>query len=85
MTLREALKLKKEFEFKKKTCTTEMTGDNKVFHYFILDLNGLDLMLDYDAKDKEWFGTIFNYPVRFYTYPSFKGLIKSVQKGEWCE
>lgn len=83
MKLREALKLKKEFEFEKKTVTTEYSGADETFHYFDAKMNGFDLMIDQDGN--EWFGTIFDYPVRFYTYASFKGLIKSIQKGEWHE
>ena len=86
MTLREAFRLKKEFNFKKVTCTTEQTGDGKVWHYFTIDVNGVCLHLaSTDDSLGVWFGSILDYSVKFYPMESFKSLIKSIQNGEWDE
>jgi hypothetical protein len=86
MTLREAIKLKLEFQFEKRTMTTYATGDDKVFHYFEMEINGVILHLaPVDDKPGVWFGSIFDYNVKFYTQESFKSLIKSIQNGEWEE
>lgn len=86
MTLREAIKLKLEYQFEKRTITTEQTGDDKVFHYFQIEINGVALLLSpLDDKPTVWFGSIFDYNVKFFTSESFKSLIKSIQNGEWQE
>jgi hypothetical protein len=85
MTLRDAIQLKKDFQFEKKTLTTLYTGD-KVYHYFTLIVNGVSLHLaPDDNRDNVWYGSIFDYSVKFYTWDSFKSLIKSIQNGEWDE
>jgi hypothetical protein len=86
MTLREAIKLKLEYQFEKRTMTTYETGDANVFHYFEMEINGVILHLaPVDDKPTVWFGSIFDYNVKFYTPESFKSLIKSIQNGEWQE
>lgn len=66
--------------------TTEQTGDDKVFHYFQIEINGVVLLLSpLDDKPTVWFGSIFDYNVKFFTTESFKSLIKSIQNGEWEE
>ncbi len=66
--------------------TTYATGDDKVFHYFEMEINGVILHLaPVDDKPGVWFGSIFDYNVKFYTQESFKSLIKSIQNGEWEE
>lgn len=84
MTLREAIKLKKEFQFEKRTMTTDKTGDTNVYHYFEMEINGLVLHLaPVDDKPSVWYGSIFDFSVKFYNQDSFKSLIKSIQNGEW--
>ncbi len=85
MNLRQALRLKKDFGFQKKTVTTTESGSNKVFHYFEKDINGVSLMISNDEGDKEWHGSIFDYPIKFYTPASFRGLILSIMEGHWNE
>jgi virulence-associated protein VagC len=85
MNLRQALRLKKDFGFQKKTVTMTESGHDKVFHYFETTINGLPLMLSNDDDDISWYGTIFDYPVKFYTPASFRGLILSVMEGHWNE
>jgi hypothetical protein len=86
MTLRDAIQLKKDFQFEKRTLTTSESGDNKVYHYFAMDVNSVVLILaPDDNRDNVWYGSILNYSVKFYTWDGFKSLIKSIQNGEWNE
>jgi hypothetical protein len=86
MTLRNAIQLKKNFQFVKKTLTTSETGDTKVYHYFELAVNSVVLHLaPDDNRNDVWYGSILNYSVKFYTWDGFKSLIKSIQNGEWNE
>lgn len=86
MTIKEAIKLKLEYHFEKVTLTTTQTGDDKVYHYFTITINGVTLHLaPDDNKPEVWFGSIFNHPIKFYAIGSFKALIKSLQDGEWDE
>ena len=86
MTIRDAIKLKKDFQFEKKTLTKEQTGDNEVFQYFELMINGVCLhMAPEDERPHIWFGSILEHSVKFYTIDSFRSLIKSIQNGEWDE
>ena len=78
MTLREAI----SFRFQKVTMTTQMTGDTSVFHYFQKTINNVPLMIDVDDKGN-WYGTIFDMGVKFYTPGLFKDIVKAVEKGEW--
>jgi len=78
MTLREAI----SFRFQKVTMTTQMTGDTSVLHYFSKTINNVPLMIDVD-KNGNWFGTIFDMGVKFYTPGLFRDIVKAVEKGEW--
>lgn len=78
MNLKEALK----FRFDKKTVTTKESGDCKVYHYFHKRINGVLFMLSVDDKG-EWFGSIMEYDVKFYTPASFKNVIQAVKDGWW--
>lgn len=78
MTLREAIK----FRFKKKTVTTEESGDGYVYHYFTKDVGDITFMLSADRFGR-WVGTIFDHGVTFYNANSFKDVIKAVEKGDW--
>jgi hypothetical protein len=84
MTLKEAIRLKKQFNFKKKTCTTAETGDKKVWHYFSLMINNVGLQLSpSETNPNVWYGSMLHYSVKFYPMDSFRSLIKSIQNGEW--
>jgi hypothetical protein len=83
MNLREVLKLQKDFGFQKKTVTTTESGGKELFHYFEKKINGISLMISIDDGKSEWYGSIFDYPIKFYTPASFKGLIKSIREGHW--
>jgi hypothetical protein len=84
MTLKEAIRLKNQFDFKKVTCTTEETGDKKVWHYFSLMINNVGLQLSpSETNPNVWYGSMLHYSVKFYPMDSFKSLIKSIQDGEW--
>lgn len=86
MTLKEAIKLKVSYEFKKRTIVTEESGNREVFHYFTITINGCTLHLaSEDKRPSVWYGSIFDLPIKFYTLESFESLIKSVQNGEWAE
>jgi hypothetical protein len=85
MNLRQALRLKKDFGFQKKTVTTTESGSNEVFHYFEKDINGISLVISCDDAQYEWYGSIFDYPIKFYTPASFRGLILSIMEGHWNE
>lgn len=86
MTLRDAIQLKKDFQFEKRTLTTFETGDGKVYHYFETIINGIVLHLaPDDTRDNVWFGSIMNYSAKFYTWDGYKSLIKSIQNGDWDE
>jgi hypothetical protein len=86
MTLKEAIKLKVCYEFEKKTVVTEESGDHEVFHYFSITINGCCLHLaSEDKRPWIWYGSIFDLPIKFYTYESFDSVIKSVQNGEWAD
>jgi len=85
MNLRQALRLKKDFGFQKKTVTTTESGSNKVFHYFEKEIKGISMMITNDEDESTWYGTIFDYPAKFYTPASFRGLILSVMEGHWDE
>lgn len=86
MTTRDAIKLKKDFYFQKKTLTTEQTGDAKVYQYFELLVNGICLHIaPEDGRSNVWFGSILEHAVKFYSIDSFRSLIKSIQNGEWDE
>ena len=78
MTLREAI----SFRFNKLTITTQMSGGNEVFHYFHKTINGVPLMIDID-KDGNWYGTIFDMGVKFYTAKLFQDIVTAVEKGQW--
>jgi hypothetical protein len=62
--------------------TTQMTGDTSVLHYFSKTINNVPLMIDVD-KNGNWFGTIFDMGVKFYTPGLFRDIVKAVEKGEW--
>lgn len=84
MTLREAIQLKLNHQFEKKTVTTEASGDSKVYHYFETEIHGVFLQLAPDeSKEDVWCGLLLNYPIKFYTQGSFESLIQSLEKGEW--
>lgn len=84
MTLKEAIRLKKQFNFDKVTLTTEHTGDNKVWQYFTLKVNDVCLHLEpCETNPDIWYGSILHYSVKFYPMESFRSLIKSIQNGDW--
>ena len=86
MTLKEAIKLKLEYQFEKRTMTTDKTGDDEVFHYFEMRMNGIIFHLaPVDDNPSVWFGSLSDWSVKFYTPESFKSIIKSIQNGEWEE
>lgn len=86
MTLKEAIKIKLEYDFVKRTMTTEKTGDTTVFHYFVMEMNGITFMLSpLDDNPNVWFGSLFDWNVKFFTPETFKSVIKSIQNGEWAE
>lgn len=78
MTTREAIK----FRFKKKTVTTEESGDGQVYHYFTKDVGDITFMISKDSRGV-WLGSIFDFGVQFYNANSFKDVIKAVEKGDW--
>jgi hypothetical protein len=59
-----------------------MTGDTSVLHYFQKTINNVPLMIDVDDEGN-WFGTIFDMGVKFYTPSLFQDIINAVEKGEW--
>lgn len=85
MTLKEALRIVKEFGFSKQTVTTEASGCDHVFHYFNFKLGDLQFMLSNDESDdgNEWYGTIFDYRIKFYTIDSFVTVLLAIKRGEW--
>lgn len=87
MTLKEALKITKEFGFARKTVTTEASGCDHVYHYFVFEIGNVCLTLSNDESDNgdEWYGTIFDFNLKFYTYDSFVSVLQAIQKGEWNE
>lgn len=87
MTLKEALKITKEFGFARKTVTTEASGCDHVYHYFVFEISDICFMLSNDESDNgdEWYGTIFDFNLKFYTYDSFVSVLQAIQKGEWNE
>jgi hypothetical protein len=84
MTLKEAICLKLKYQFEKETMTTTNTGDGSVFHYFRKTINDVTIHIS-PAEDKEgvWYGSIFDFNIKFYAVGSFEELIKSITKGEW--
>jgi hypothetical protein len=87
MTLKEALKITKEFGFARKTVTTEASGCDHVYHYFVFQIGNVCFMLSNDDSENadEWYGTIFDFNLKFYTLESFTSVLQSIQKGEWNE
>lgn len=84
MTLKEAIKIKLEYDFVKRTMTTDKTGDTTVFHYFEMEMNGIVFHLaPVDDNPSVWFGSLYDLSVKFYTPETFKSVIKSIQNGEW--
>ncbi len=70
MTLRQVLRLR----LQKVTMPTEQTGDDKVYHYFEQEFNGIPVLCQED-ENGEWYLSVFDYGCRFYTYRSAKQLI----------
>lgn len=70
MTLREVLRLK----LRKVTVPTDQTGDDKLYHFFEDEFNGIPVLAQQDERG-EWYVSVFDYNCRFYTYRSAKQLI----------
>jgi hypothetical protein len=86
MTIKEAIFLKLEYRFEKETMTKSSTGDTSVYHYFRKTINGVTLFIaPLDDNVNVWYGSIFDYPIKFYAVGSFEALIRSLEKGEWDE
>lgn len=85
MTLKEALRIVKEFGFEKVTVTTKESGNEQLFHYFYIQIGDVQLMLkkDEDLVNTEWYGSISDYKIKFYTKELFHDLCSNVKKGEW--
>lgn len=87
MTLKEALRIVKEFGFTKRTVTTTESGAADVYHYFSYKIGDVPFMLgtDESKSDDQWYGSIFDYGIKFYTIESFASLLLTVKSGEWQE
>lgn len=86
MTLKEALRIVKEFGFTKRTVPTEVSGSEELFHYFDYQIGDIQFMLSNDGDDaNEWFGTIFDRSVKFYTIDSFVSVLLAIKQGDWNE
>jgi hypothetical protein len=85
MTLKEALRITKEFGFARKTVTTEASGCDHVYHYFVFQIGDIQFMLSNDDSDNgdEWYGTVFDFKVKFYTIDSFVTVLLAIKRGEW--
>jgi len=85
MTLKEALRITKEFGFARKTVTTEASGCDHVYHYFVFQIGDIQFMLSNDDSDNgdEWYGTVFDFKVKFYTIDSFVTVLLAIKAGEW--
>lgn len=79
MKLHEALKLKNDYEF------SQVHFDDTIpNHYFEKKINGMVLIIENEEDNhNEWFGSIVNHNIKFYTYESFKSLIDAVKLGTW--
>lgn len=87
MTLKETLRIVKEFGFARKTVTTEASGCDEVYHYFMFKMGDIEFMLSNDESDNgdEWYGTIFDSTVKFYTIDSFVSVLLAIKQGDWNE
>ncbi len=85
MTLKEALRIVKEFGFEKKTVTSNQSGCDETYHYFTYSIGDISFMLSNDDNPNVWFGTIFDYGVKFYTINSFVSVLLAIKNGEWNE
>jgi hypothetical protein len=85
MTLKEALRITKEFGFARKTVTTEASGCDHVYHYFVFQIGDIQFMLSNDDSDNgdECYGTVFDFKVKFYTIDSFVTVLLAIKRGEW--
>ena len=85
MTLKEALRITKEFGFARKTVTTEASGCDHVYHYFVFEIGDIQFMLSNDDSDNgdEWYGTVFDFKIKFYTIDSFVTVLLAIKAGEW--
>jgi len=82
MTLKEALRIVKDYGFVKQTVTTSESGICEVFHYFNYSIGDVKFMLSNDDEE-EWYGSIFDYRIKFYTPESFADVLDSIEKGNW--
>jgi hypothetical protein len=86
MTLKETLRIVKEFGFTKQAVPTEASGTERLFHYFHYKIGDVQFMLSNDDEENgEWYGTIFNHQVKFYTMDSFVSVLLAVKQGQWSQ
>jgi hypothetical protein len=76
MTLREAI----QFQFNRVTVTTEQSGDDKVYHYFSKEINGVTFIIS-QGLNGEWCGSILQFNLVFYEAELFMYLIIAIKKG----
>lgn len=74
MTLREAISL----GLSKRTVTTDESGCDEVFHYFMAEVNGCGVMITNDNQE-EWVLTVPEMRIVIETYDSAKQLINLVK------
>lgn len=82
MTLRETIRIAKEYGFKKVTVLKQDSGCDDVFHYFNTRSNGVDLMIYLDELKNQWVLDINMGDTYFYNFESVVNIIHAITNGK---
>jgi hypothetical protein len=74
MTLKSTIELMK-LGFKKQTVTREQSGCDQLFHYFVLEINGISFLLD--EINNEWFMVVHDSNYKYFNYYDVVNIIKA--------
>lgn len=77
MTLRDAISLM-EYGFKKVAVTTEVSGSERLFHYFFLEFDKMVLYLQTD-DDKVWYMFIDDSTKMYKSLHQVEKLVRALQ------
>lgn len=81
MTLKQAISIAKQYDFRRVTVLKQQSGCDDVFHYFETKINDLQLMIWLDENKNEWVFDIAMGGTYFYNFENVVSIIDAISNG----